>query len=147
MRHLHHHPQHIIFVLIYSPPTQEVINTSVFLMVVNFICHLVPLNVYVFDSESCVPLWVVVMCLAQWLGLFAVIKGGIECNDAINDGIDSLLLEWQLRFNTISWSSGFTKIDNNGKAVGFVVRDPPGETKDDIEHKQDAGDQVRANFM
>ena len=85
-------------------------------------------------------IWVVLFVFSQWLGLFVIIKGGIECNDAINGGIDSLLHDWQLRFNTISWSGGFTKTNEQGEAVGYVVNDPPGETKEDIARKEEAGD-------
>ena len=74
----------------------EVINSSVALMVLNFACCLVPLNVFVFDHNSCIPLWVVIFTIAQWIGLFAVIKGGIECNEMINGTIDDLLHSWQL---------------------------------------------------
>ena len=109
-------------------------------MVLNFVCHLVPLNLYVFDQNSCIPVWVVLFTLAQWMGLFTIIKGGIDCNDAINGGIDSLLHDWQLRFNTIALSGGFTKVNEEGDSVGYVVHDPPGETKEDIARIEDAGD-------
>jgi hypothetical protein len=67
-------------------------------MVLNFVCHLIPLNVYVFDYHSCIPIWVVLFTMAQWLGLIVVIWGGIKCNEAINGGIDSLLHTWQVRW-------------------------------------------------
>ena len=118
----------------------DTINSSVGLMMMNFICHLIPLNAYVFDQNSCIPIWVVLFVFAQWLGLVVIIKGGIECNKAINGGIDSLLHDWQLRFNTISWSGGFTKTNEQGESVGYVVNDPPGETKEDIARKEEGGD-------
>ena len=31
----------------------------------------------------------------------------MACNELINEGIDSLLHEWQLKFMMIGWSGGF----------------------------------------
>jgi len=76
----------------------EVINTSVGLMVLNLVCHLIPLNIFVYDTSSCVPLWVILFTVAQGLALLLVVKGGVECNEMINEGIDSLLHNWQVQF-------------------------------------------------
>jgi hypothetical protein len=32
-----------------------------------------------------------------------VVRGGVQCNELINEGIDGLLHDWQLKFNMISW--------------------------------------------
>ena len=52
----------------------EVINDGIKLMVLNLVCHLVPLNLFLFQSQmgmahTCVPAWVVLFVLAQAIGL------------------------------------------------------------------------------
>mmetsp|Transcript_5442 Transcript_5442/g.7074 ORF Transcript_5442/g.7074 Transcript_5442/m.7074 type:complete len:797 (-) Transcript_5442:209-2599(-) len=120
--------------------TCEVINISVGLMVLNFICHLVPMNVFLFDPKSCIPLWVILFSTAQMMSLFVVIKGGIESNEMVNEGIDQLLHNWQLKFNMIGWSGGFIQNGENDEVIGFVAQDPPGETKDEVELVEKEGD-------
>lgn len=44
------------------------------------------------------------------MSLFVVIKGGIESNEMVNEGIDRLLHDWQLKFNMIGWSGGFIQV-------------------------------------
>jgi len=53
---------------------------------------------------------VLLFCTAQVMSLFVVIKGGIECNEMVNEGIDRLLHDWQLKFNMIGWSGGFIQV-------------------------------------
>ena len=52
----------------------EVINTSVMLMVLNFICHIVPLNTFLFNDASCLPVWCPMFLAAQAFGLVVIIK-------------------------------------------------------------------------
>jgi len=39
--------------------------------------------------------------------LYYVISGGINCNNLIDGGIDTLLHSWQLKFLMVGWSGGF----------------------------------------
>ena len=48
----------------------------------------------------------------------------MECNELINEGIDALLHDWQLKFNMIGWSGGFLQPGEGDEVVGFVARDP-----------------------
>jgi len=120
------------------------VNSGVGLMVLNLACHLVPLNAFVWqpiDGEfACVPAWLLFFTAAQALGLFYVLGMGIECNEAINGGLDGLLHNWQLKFNMIGWSGGFLQdLPGNADYDVFVPRDPPGEREVDIEQKQREG--------
>jgi hypothetical protein len=118
-----------------------VINKSVALMVLNFACHLVPLNTYLFDPSSCLPLWCPLFLAAQSLALFLVVRGGVEANEMINEGLDQMLHEWQLKFNMIGWSGGFMQESEDGEeVVGFMTKDPPGETEDDIRKAVEGGE-------
>jgi len=84
------------------------INTSVGVMVLNFVCHLIPLNNFVFNpSTKCLPVWLVLFSMSQVLSLVYVIMDGLACNEMIDGGIDTLLHDWQLKFLMIGWSGGF----------------------------------------
>lgn len=85
-----------------------VINGSVAMMMLNFACHIVTLNNFVLgEGADCVPFWIVIFSVVQTFGLIKTLKGGIECNELIDGGIDSLMHNWQLKFLMIGWSGGF----------------------------------------
>ena len=77
---------------------------------------------------------------AQTFGLVLIIKGGMESNELINEGIDAMLHDWQLRFNMINWLGCFIVVDGDGKTINYVARDPPGETEKDIRERVKDGD-------
>ena len=53
------------------------------------------------------------------------VQGGIECNEMINEGIDGLLHNWQLKYNMILWGGGFIEQDfETDRVVGYVSKDP-----------------------
>ena len=54
--------------------------------------------------------------------MFLVVKGGVEANEMINEGLDSMLHEWQLKFNMIGWSGGFLQVQylKNKKSPSFL---------------------------
>ena len=90
----------------------SVINGSVAMMILNFACHIVTLNQFVLgDGADCVPFWIVIFSIVQTFGLIKTLKGGIECNEIIDGGIDTLMHNWQLRFLMIGWSGGFLQTD------------------------------------
>lgn len=102
----------------------EVINSGVALMVLNLICHLIPLNIFVYShGVACVPLWVVLFTATQSIGLGYVIMSGIDCNDLINFGLNSFLHNWQLKFNMIGWSGGFL-VEDGADYKAYVTREP-----------------------
>lgn len=66
--------------------------------------------------------------------LYYIISGGINCNNLIDGGIDSLLHSWQLKFMMVGWSGGFLQ-EHNGdvevddevdvqEIMAFVSKDP-----------------------
>lgn len=102
---------------------------------------------YLFDPDSCLPLWCPLFLAAQAVALFLIIKGGVEVNEMINEGLDSVLHEWQLKFNMIGWSGGFLQAGEGDEVIGFVTRDPPGETPEDIRKQVEAGEADYGNIV
>ena len=111
--------------------TNQAINQTVGLLALNFCCHAFPLTFFVFDERSCVPLWLLIFTCTQALSLTIIVLGGIECNAMVNEGIDGLLRQWQLRYRMIGWAGGFTMLKDK-RVVAFCARDPPGETQQEI---------------
>jgi len=126
----------------------KTINTSVAVMILNFVCHLIPLNNFVFNTNSqCVPIWMILFSLAQVVSLSYVISAGLTCNDMIDGGIDSLLHEWQLRFLMIGWSGGFlAKVTDEEKQLDDkgVLRNKERGVFDDHADDAETGDGTRA---
>ena len=61
----------------------KTINTAVAVMVLNFVCHLIPMNNVVLNPLSkCVPTWLILFSAMQALSLVYVINWGIACNVA-----------------------------------------------------------------
>mmetsp|Transcript_69159 Transcript_69159/g.135956 ORF Transcript_69159/g.135956 Transcript_69159/m.135956 type:complete len:616 (+) Transcript_69159:501-2348(+) len=124
----------------------KIINSGVGLMVLNIVCHLVPLNIFMFypvnGELTCVPSWVVFFTMAQFFGLVKVIMEGIKCNELMNEGVDSLLHNWQLKFTMIGWSGGFIgdATDGGDHFDVFVPKDPEGERQEDIKAQEEKGD-------
>jgi len=95
------------------------INTSAAVMVLNFVCHLIPLNNFVLNphASQCVPTWLLLFSTMQLVSLVVVINAGITCNEMIDGGIDALLHDWQLKFLMIGWSGGFLSETEAPKAA------------------------------
>ena len=67
---------------------------------------------------------------------------GVQCNEMINDGVDKLLHDWQLKFNMIGWSGGFiSDLSASNDMDVYVPRDPPGEREEDISSARAQGDE------
>ena len=119
------------------------VNSAVGLMMVNMVCHLVPLNLFVYSpmlkEDPCVPSWLIIFSLVQILSFYIIIKKAISCNELTNEEIDSMLHEWQLKFNMIGWSGGFIAPSDDGGFDVFIPNDPIGERAEDIKREEKNG--------
>ena len=84
----------------------EVINGCVSLMLINLVCHLVPLYLFAYEPVDgefvCVPAWLLLLAISQLGGIYYILTKGIGANDMINGGINGILGEWQLRYNQVA---------------------------------------------
>jgi|MDSY01.1.fsa_nt_gb hypothetical protein len=119
------------------------INSAVFLLVLNLGLHMIPLNLFVNSANTCLPLWIINMTIAQTVGLVYVVNSGIACNELMDEKIDGLLDSWTLRLNMIEWSGGFVqepdKRHESGGGSGEKEKEKGKKKKDDDDDNEPDG--------
>lgn len=62
----------------------KIINGGLFQIFVLLICHAVPLNYYIYNPNSCVPIWSILVTFATGFAFWAIVVAGCEANETMS---------------------------------------------------------------
>ena len=99
----------------------KVVNGGILLTFVLLASHVLPLTYYAYDRNLCIPVWLLLICVALFVSFAVVISYALKVNEEISGKFREFLSGWTFKLSMVGWGGGFIENDESGTDRGYLV--------------------------